>query len=353
TEVQLEKCWDMLAWWYDYKQFDPTSVASIINQAGDLTFERYRISGHRDVKQDAYGNIGTTCPGTTLHSMLPNFRVQVARRMNDCGWDITIPGNDSEPPTCEIDAEGWHNSNFSVSFDDSNNSSMAFYQIVDNNNGLWSSNTGKAMLYEQFDAEGIPSCWTNAAGSWQTNEGSVLQTDEELSGTNLHCDLYQERGLSYLYHLKMKISGEGSNRRAGFYFFADNADRQNGYMVFLRADQNTAQLYKYVNGSYTENGGVYTSMSCNVNPDQWYDVKVVFNSQTGAIRCYVDDVLAVSLNDTNPFSVGNCFSLRTANCVVEYKDIYVCRSRNVDGNVSLSLGENGDIRYESVAGEPA
>ncbi len=353
TEVQLEKCWDMLAWWYDNKQLDPTSSADITNQAGQFTFSRYRISGHRDVNQTASGSLGTTCPGETLYAMLPNFRVQVAQKMNACGWNIILPEGDTIPPTTEITANDWNNSNFNVSFSDRSNTNKAFYQILDKEDGKWTTNTARGTLYEKFDEQTIPENWTNANGTWAMNSGSIMQSDESLTSTNLHCTLHQERGYTYLYHVKMKITGEGSNRRSGFYFFTDNAERQNGYMLFIRADNNTAQLYKYVNGSYSENGGTYTSLSYTINAGQWYDIKILFDTNTGKITCYVDDIIAVTLNDSNPFTSGDCLSLRTAGCNTEYKDIYVSRLRSNNANLTATIGENGDIRTESENGSYA
>ena len=339
TAIQLEKCWDMLAWWYDNKQLDPTSSANITNQAGNYTFSRYRISGHRDVNQTSTGQLGTTCPGES--------------KMNDCGWNIVLPEADTVPPTTEIAANEWNNRNFKVSFDDQINTQNAFYQILDNNGEEWAANTTHGMLYEKFDENSIPENWTSANGTWEMNSGAIIQTDEELTSTNLHCNLHQESGYTYLYHAKMKITGESSNRRAGFYFFTDNAERQNGYMMFIRPDHNTAQLYKYVNGSYSENGGTYTSLSYTINAGQWYDIKITFDTNTGKITCYVDDIVAVTLNDTNPFTSGECFSLRTAGCQTEYKDIYVSRLRDVRSDITATIGENGDIRYESTNGNYA
>ena len=353
TNTQLEKCWDMLAWWYDNKQLDPTSSADITNQAGQFTFSRYRISGHRDVNQTASGQLGTTCPGETLYAMLPNFRVQVARKMNDCGWNIVLPEEDTVPPTTEITADEWNNGDFKVSFNDRTNTSKAFYQILDKEDGKWTTNASRGTLYEKFDEQAIPDGWTAANGTWEMNSGSIMQTDEELTSTNLHYALHQERGYTYLYHAKMKITGEGSNRRAGFYFFTDNAERQNGYMMFIRPDHNTAQLYKYVDGSFSDNGGTYTSLSYTINADQWYDIKIIFDTNTGKITCYVDDIIAVTLNDSNPFTSGECFSLRTAGCNTEYKDIYVTRSRNVSSEITATTGEDGDIRTESTEGSMA
>ena len=352
TIIQLEKCWDMLAWWYDHKQLDPTSTADITNQAGEFTFSRFRISGHRDVNQTASGSLGTTCPGQTLYDMLPNFRIQVASRMNNCGWNIDIPAEDTLPPSSEITTNNWLNSNSKVSFADRGSASQAFYQIVDKENGKLSANNAKGFLYENFDETTLPNGWTPTVGTWQMNSGSIIQTDESLTSTNFNFNLSQNRSGIYLYHVKMKISGEGENRRSGFYFFCDS-ERQNGYMMFIRPDQNTVQLYKYVNGSYSENGGTYTSHTHTINADQWYDIKITFDTQSGSIKCYVDDIMAVSLTDNNPFASGNIISLRTAECKTEYKDFYVCRSRNVNDNIAITIGENGDIRNESQNGEYA
>ncbi|MFW5726101.1 MAG: peptidoglycan recognition family protein, partial [Bacteroidota bacterium] len=71
SEDQLSKNIELLAWWYNNKEFDPTSIADIILQdpSGEIG-ARYRISGHQDVG-------ATECPGTVLYGMLPEMRQQV------------------------------------------------------------------------------------------------------------------------------------------------------------------------------------------------------------------------------------------------------------------------------------
>ncbi|TVQ87015.1 MAG: T9SS C-terminal target domain-containing protein [Bacteroidetes bacterium] len=87
TEVQLGKNVELLAWWYDYKEFDPTSIADIILQdpSGEIQ-PRYRISGHMDVG-------ATACPGTVLHGMLPAMRQQVLDNLPSP--DVFSVGNES------------------------------------------------------------------------------------------------------------------------------------------------------------------------------------------------------------------------------------------------------------------
>lgn len=82
TEAQLGINIQLLAWWYDYFGFDPTTSADIILQdpAGEIE-ERYRISGHRDV-----GN--TFCPGNVLYAELPNMRLEVLDAMGPAIYSI-------------------------------------------------------------------------------------------------------------------------------------------------------------------------------------------------------------------------------------------------------------------------
>lgn len=342
TEVQLAKCTDLLAWWYNYNELDPTSSAQIINQAGAFYFDRYRISGHRDVNQDSNGNLGTTCPGATLYAMLPDIRTRVAQRIADC------EGGDTIAPTTEITAsEKWHNKNFSVGFNDSN-STNAFYQIVDNDNNSWSANTAKGMLYETFAGNQIPENWTITSGTWSMNSGYIAQTDQSINNTNVNAEIAQNNSYNYLYHVMMKISGSTENERAGFNFFS-NEDRTNSYMLYLRSHNGHAQLYRYINGSYdTNDATTFVDVDCGIVADTWYDVKITHDTRTGVIKCYINNTLELSLTDDTPLTEGNYISLRTSGCTTEFKNLYILKSRSN----SLDFVIGTDIQ-ESEGGNPA
>ena len=84
TEVQLNKNIALLAWWYDYHGYDPTSSADIILQDPPHEIgERYRICGHRDV-----GN--TFCPGNVLYAELPGMRIDVLEAMAPAGTFYSV-----------------------------------------------------------------------------------------------------------------------------------------------------------------------------------------------------------------------------------------------------------------------
>lgn len=78
TTVQLNKLKELLAWWYDYKGFDPTSSAGMTTQAFGWQVKP-RICGHRDVGE-------TTCPGTTLYNYLPSIRTGTKSIIDACSY---------------------------------------------------------------------------------------------------------------------------------------------------------------------------------------------------------------------------------------------------------------------------
>ncbi len=78
TTAQNNKCCQFMAWWYNYKGFDPTSSASILCQ-DNVTRTKPRICGHRDVNPG-----GTTCPGNTLYALLPSLRTNTKQIIQNC-----------------------------------------------------------------------------------------------------------------------------------------------------------------------------------------------------------------------------------------------------------------------------
>ncbi|HHW60217.1 MAG TPA: hypothetical protein GX402_08300, partial [Bacteroidales bacterium] len=78
TTAQNNKCCQFMAWWYNYKGFDPTSSASILCQ-DNVTRTKPRICGHRDVNPG-----GTTCPGNTLYALLPSLRTNTKQIIEAC-----------------------------------------------------------------------------------------------------------------------------------------------------------------------------------------------------------------------------------------------------------------------------
>ncbi|NLA24427.1 MAG: N-acetylmuramoyl-L-alanine amidase, partial [Bacteroidales bacterium] len=179
TEPQLQKCAQFLAWWYDYKTFDPQSSASILNQAGNQWLNLPRICGHRDVNPG-----GTTCPGNALYQLLPNLRNRTTQVLADCN---ILP--DTEPPTSEIIIERkWQNSKFDVQFIDEDNLDgsgvkYSFYQIMDFDSQEWRANANNGFFNDNFNSAIHPE-WTQASGDWTISEQHLKQSEQTSANTN-------------------------------------------------------------------------------------------------------------------------------------------------------------------------
>jgi hypothetical protein len=144
----------------------------------------------------------------------------------------------------------------------------------------------------------------------------------------------------------MKIDGSGDNRRAGIHFMADNptfSQRNNSYMVYFRADQNTCQIYKCENNSIH----LKTSDACTVNAGEWFEAKVIYNPVTGEIDVFKNNKLVSTWIDAKPLLTGNSISLRTGNSHTAYDDVMVFRSRN--NSATLTVNTGGDIPFQNTS----
>lgn len=254
---------------------------------------------------------------------------------------------DNTSPTTEISAADWQTDDFDATFTDNDNEAIdkRFYQVLDWDGQEWRANGDYGFVNDNFNIE-IHSDWVSPDGTWSINLGHLLQTNEVSSNTNIYADVVQESGNIYMYHYQTKISGSGGNRRAGIHFFCSDptqTGREDSYMVYLRADNNTVQIYKYIDNSYST--GWYTTDACEVNADQWYDVKIILNTNTGLIEVYKDDVLVASATDDDPLVSGTAISLRTGECNVEYDDIKVYKSRTETETILVGIGE--EVRYQN------
>ncbi|MDD4148998.1 MAG: glycosyl hydrolase family 18 protein [Bacteroidales bacterium] len=242
-------------------------------------------------------------------------------------------------PETSVTANEWESADFTATFTDNDNEvvDMRFYQVLDNDGTEWRANNDYGFFNDNFQSE-IHSDWTNLSGTWSINNGHLMQSDESLSNNNIYANVTQIAGDIYLYHWQMKISGAGTNRRAGLYMFCsdpESSQRGDAYMIYFRVEQNTCEIYKSDGNTIT----IYTEDYVNVNAEEWYDYKVIFDTNTGEIKAYQNNVLASSWTDPSPHTVGNSISLRTGNCVVEYDDIKVYKNRNSTETITVGIDE--------------
>lgn len=302
---------------------------------------------------------GTNGPGT-LTSPGNHLLVEFT---SDCstvssGWAATWNFNGSLPqpgdtikPTTSATASQypWVTANFSVNFNDNDNVGVekSFYQVIDNNNGDWRANANNGFFSDNFDQSTIHPDWTISTGNWSLNNGYLVQSDENLSNTNIYASLNQMLSNRYLYHWQGKIEGNGTNRRAGFHYFCDSAhyaNRKNSYFVWYRLDNDKIQLYKVVNDNF---GSPVVDIPYDFNQGQWYDFKVIFDRIMGKHWIYVNDQLITTWTDNSPHVNGNYISFRSGNSVYTVNNLKVYRSRYPNVTVTVGSGNVNDIRYQS------
>ena len=260
--------------------------------------------------------------------------------------DVLNDPIDDTLPTTSFTTNNWETQDFQVSFTDDDNDAIneRFYQVSYYNGTEWLANIDNGFLHDNFTS-GINPQWIQLGSTWTNISETLNQADETNSNTNIYANVTQESGNIYLYKWRMKISGTGTNRRAGIYFMCDDAtqvQRNNSYMVYFRVDQNSCQIYK----SESNTIDLKTDDNCTVNLDEWFDAKIIFNTNTGEIKVFKDNVLVSTWIDTAPFINANSISLRTGEANVSYDDFAVYKSRN--DTVSISVGANSDVPLENT-----
>lgn len=248
-----------------------------------------------------------------------------------------------------------YNDNFTVFFDDDDNCGNGiegkYYQVLQSEvpNGQWKGNAQKGFLHDDFDAGTLSSQWVAETGTWLYDDGHLLQNNQSLDNTNLYTQLVQNNNFSYLYQTQLLIGGSGDNRRAGFHFFADEAEstqRGNSYFIYFRPDEQKVQIYKTVDNVFQ----LKTDETCNINADVWVDVKTTYQPATGQIKVYLNGVLVSQWIDPTPLLTGQYFSLRSAGCTAQYDKVNVFLSRS--NNVLVKVG-NSATEDDLLAGNGA
>ncbi len=345
TAVQLDLCESFLAWWFYHYGFDPTSSATIVLQSGGSA-SKPRICGHKDVNVG-----GTTCPGNTLYGLLPTIRTETKNKIAACTTQV-----DAVAPTTAISVDGniidnWRGTDFWTDFSDYDNPGgsgidQSFYQVIEYDGTEWRCNTQLGMFNDNFNTTIHPS-WTILSGTWQITNGYLEQTDESLTNPNIYTSLTQTSGNVYLYHYKGRIQGSGTNRRFGFFFFCSDASqtyRGDAYMVYFRADGDNVEIYKSGNGTIS---GILAQGTYVIDPNIWYDFKVIYNPSNGVIKVYVNDTFVVSYTDPSPLTSGNAISFRTGGCIGQYDDFKVRISRDNRELITVGNQSNKMSRYQS------
>jgi spore germination protein YaaH len=263
-------------------------------------------------------------------------------------WNCTI---DNTAPTTLVSApSSWATGNFTAGFTDTDNSggsgiAKSYYQVLEFNGTEWRANNGNGFFSDNFDLVIHPE-WTSMVGTWNIAGGYLNQSDQSNANTNIYAPLIQNFSNQYLYNWQAKINGTGTNRRAGFHFFCDDAtqtNRGNSYFVWIRPDQGTLETYKVVSNVFS----LVSSAPLVTAINTWNDYKVIYDRITGKMDMYVNNVLIDSWTDPSPLANGNAISFRSGNCDYTVNDLKVYRSRLPTVTVSVGAATTNDVRYQN------
>lgn len=339
TTVQLEKLYDLMAWWFDHKAINVLGSSPFQTQAyGVQTKDHFTY--HNSINP-------TSCPGSDMISRMPSIRSEIQQVIDDCN-NIN---NDVTPPTTAVNSNyEWRGTDFWVAFDDQDNAGGSgveeqYYQVIDFNGTEWRANNSQGFFNDNFDSA-IHSEWTIYDGSWDIDNNTLRQSDETTANSNMYSELTQVDDDSYLYSWQMKIQGTGTNRRAGIHFFVDNptgVHRGNSYLAWWRADDNEFHLYRIENDVLT----LAQVVPLAINTGTWYDLKVSYNPSSGKIDVFTDNVLTTSWTDSDPLSAGTHISLRNGDSEVHFNDLKVYKSRTFQEKITVGPQATNESRFES------
>ncbi len=302
---------------------------------------------------------GATLPGnitSTGNTLLLDFRSDCATTLagfvanyTSNGTITPTPSDAIAPTTQVVTPTTWVNANFTSSISDVDNSGgsgvqKGFYNVSDFDGTKWTANQARGFFTDEFSTS-ISSAWTPTVGIWSIQANSLFQSDETNGNTNISAALTQTLSNRDLYHFNLKIGGTGVQRRAGFHFFADDANatnRGNSYFVWFRLDDQKIQLYSVNSNTFA---APIVDQSYTMTPNTYLDVKIIHDRILNKVWAYANNILLFQHTIAVPIvSVGNVISFRSGNANMNVNDLHVYRSRT--NSVGVTVGSStSDIRY--------
>ncbi len=348
--------YDNEAYTYTISPAGASSVSLAFSSFSLGTGDTLRLYNGPSTASPLIGTYTSTGTPGTVTSTSPSITVKFKSDASGTGtgffakWNCII---DNTPPTTQIAASpAWATGNFTSTFTDADNTGgtgieKSFYQVLENNGTEWRANAANGFFNDNFNNT-LHADWAIATGTWSIGSGVLNQTDETNANTNIYTPVTQNLSNRYIYHWQGKISGTGTNRRAGIHFFSDDAslpNRGNSYFVWFRLDNQELQFYKVVNDVFTLQGSATITLSANT----WNDYKIIYDRITGKMDVYIDNALKGSWTDPSPYSNGAFVSIRSGNCIYTVNDFKVYRSRNNTAVIKVGAASTNDIRYQNAS----
>jgi len=244
----------------------------------------------------------------------------------------------------------WYMDDFEASFEDLPSACVyqnCFYTIKDFDGTEWRGNNLRGFVSDDFEQPNLNAEWAENVGTWEVQNGELLQTNPATQNTQLDIDLTQDNSTSFLYQWKMKLEGNGTEKRAGVHIFADDLSqdfRGNSYLIYFYEDQDRIRVFKI------NSAGDYETLlieDVEIVAGDWLNCRVIYDPEIGQISVYLDDRRVANVVDDNPLQIGNGLSFRTGETLVAFDDITVFKGRDCSGSENILVATDGDCRFES------
>lgn len=339
TQVQLDKLYDLLAYWFDSRGISVLGSSGMQTQAYGWQTQPH-FTSHRAINP-------TTCPGNDIFNQMQNIRNNTQAVIDGCN----TPSDEIQPSTEVSTVYEWRGYDFWSNFDDQDDPggsgvSRRFYQVLEFDGQEWRANADNGYFNDNFNSTIHPS-WTSFSGSWSISNGLLVQNDQNEGNSNIYAALNQTNDRAYQFHWQMEIDGNvSSNRRAGIHFFVDDAEgpnRGNSYLAWWRADDNAFHLYRIENNTLD----LVQNIPLTIDLNTTMDCKVTYDPQSGQIEVYTDNVLVTTWIDPLPIQSGSYISLRNGDSETRYNDFKVRTSRTNFEKITVGPLTTKDSRYES------
>jgi N-acetyl-anhydromuramyl-L-alanine amidase AmpD len=255
--------------------------------------------------------------------------------------------NDITPPVSSLSYTGtWQTQSFTAAFQDSDASGIKhkFYPVAARASATTPFLSNQPMGFFEDEFNGNSGLWTNQSGNFQVMNGSFILNDATQNNSNAYAQVSQSSQHTYLYTWKQQITSNNANQRAGMHFFCSDPtlpNRGNSYFVYFREETDKVQLYKVLNDAFT----LVKEDSVNVLVNQWDQVYVTYNPQSGLIQVYLNALQVCTWTDANPLQQGTAISLRSGACTVTFDEVYVYK--NHSNSELITVGPAQEINQQS------
>ena len=180
---------------------------------------------------------------------------------------------------------------------------------------IGTSNMNTAAFQDDFN-DGNQKGWVNYNGSFMVDNGEYQATNTEgYLGSKSIQSSTSFTDLTYDAKVMVGATGDG-----GLLFRASRlslgADEYNGYYVGISAANKSVILGK-ANGSWTQ----LTSASASINPNTWYQLRVVAKGTT--IKVYVDDMTTPKITFVDASFSGGAVGVRCYNAITRWDNLSV------------------------------